>query len=538
MTAQTTPKVLVVNDDPGSLLGLVGLLSQWEEELGFEVKSARSGPAALREVLRQDFAVILLDVNMPGMNGFETARAIHSRQASASTPIIFMTAYLADEINRLKGYEHGAVDYLFTPFIPQALKSKLTAFVALAKQKNQLKAQADALSQRTEELVIINQQLQLEIDRRREAEQRTKTSEEFLAMLGHELRNPLAAISNAGVLLSMKGVNEQQVATAVNVVQRQTGQLVRIVDDLLDLSRVLAGKIQLSRCTADLGQIVRSCLDTLAIAGRTQHHTFDVKVECGMVDADPARMEQVVTNLIDNAIKYTPHNGNIDVQVSTTSDEVILTVRDSGVGMSPQLLSRIFDVFVQGEQPLNRPKGGLGIGLALVRQLVNLHGGMVTAQSNTGSGSVFEIRLPKHVSEAAEPLAVLDNSEFQTHSVLLVEDNPDSLEVMNMLLGTLGHRIFTAANGDEGIAVAQHHQPAIALIDIGLPGMSGYEIAQKMKSDPATAGIKLIALTGYGLEHDRAKALEAGFDMHLVKPVSPERLSKAIEDCMSHALSN
>jgi signal transduction histidine kinase len=537
MTAQTTPKVLVVNDDPGSLLGLVGLLSQWEEELGFELKSARSGTAALREVLRQDFAVILLDVNMPGMNGFETARAIHERQASASTPIIFMTAYLADEINRLKGYEYGAVDYLFTPFIPQALKSKLTAFVALAEQKNQLKAQADALSQRTEELVVINQQLQLEIDRRREAEQRTKTSEEFLAMLGHELRNPLAAISNAGVLLSMKGINEKQTAIAVKVVQRQTEQLVRIVDDLLDLSRVLAGKIQLSKCTTDLGQIVRSCLDTLAISGRTQHHTFDVQVESGVIDADPARMEQVVTNLIDNAIKYTPHNGSIDVQVSTTSDEVVMTVRDTGIGMTPQLLSRIFDVFVQGEQPLDRPKGGLGIGLALVRQLVALHGGTVTAESLAGSGSVFEMRLPKYVPEGTEPLVVLNDSEFQKHSMLLVEDNPDSLEVMNMLLATLGHHVFTAASGSAGIAIAQECQPAIALIDIGLPGMSGYEIAQKLKSDPATAGIKLIALTGYGLEHDRVKALEAGFDMHLVKPVSPERLSQAIEHCMNVAVS-
>jgi signal transduction histidine kinase len=537
MAAQSIPKVLVVNDDPGSLLGLVGLLSQWEEELGFQVKSASSGPAALREVLRQDFAVILLDVNMPGMNGFETARAVHSRQASASTPIIFLTAYLADEMNRLRGYEHGAVDYLFTPFIPQALKSKLTAFVALAKQRNQLKAQTDALSQRTEELIAINQQLQLEIDRRREAEQRTKTSEEFLAMLGHELRNPLAAISNAGVLLSMDGINEQQTTTAVKVVQRQTEQLVRIVDDLLDLSRVLAGKILLSKRTTDLGQIVHACLDTLAVAGRTQQHTFHVQVESGLVDADPARMEQVVTNLIDNSIKYTPHNGNIDVQLKTTSEEVVLTVRDTGIGMSPQLLSRIFDVFVQGEQPLDRPKGGLGIGLALVRQLVALHGGQVTAESLAGNGSAFEVRLPKYVTETAEPLVVLDNREFQKHAVLLVEDNPDSLEIMQMLLGTLGHHVFPAASGSDGIAIAQECQPVVALVDIGLPGMNGYEIARNLKSNPATAAIKLIALTGYGLEHDRAKALEAGFDMHLVKPVSPERLSLAIEHCMSLALS-
>ena len=543
MISQHLPKVLVVNDDPGSLIGLIGLLSQWEDELGFEVRSARSGVEALREVLKQDFAVILLDVNMPGMNGFETARAIHSRRASASTPIIFITAYLADEMNRLKGYEHGAVDYLYTPFEPQTLKSKLAVFVALAEQRLQLTAQSDALNQRAQELIAINQQLQMEVDRRKEAEQRTKTSQEFLAMLGHELRNPLAAISNAGMLLSIAGVSEQQKTTAVQVVQRQSKQLSRIMDDLLDLSRVLAGKIHLSKRTLDLGQMAQSCIETLNVAGRTQNHTIELLIEAGMVDVDPARMEQVITNLVDNAIKYTPAGGQISVQVENVADEVVLTVCDTGIGMPAELVSRIFDIFVQGEQPLDRPRGGLGIGLSLVRQLVLMHGGTVSAECPTTGGSIFKVRLPKSEtvktlnSEPVPESAVIPPRERRLPSILLIEDNDDSREIMQLLLITLGHQVLPVNSGVEGVALAHEKLPTVGLIDIGLPGMNGYEVAKALRANPATRGMKLIALTGYGLEHDRLKAIEAGFDMHLVKPVTVEHLSQALGECSAFEVS-
>jgi signal transduction histidine kinase len=532
MTAQTTPAILVVNDDPGSLIGLVGLVSQWKDEIGYEVYSARSGREALREVLKQDFAVILLDVNMPGMDGFETARVIHERRSSSSIPIIFVTAYLADEMNRLKGYENGAVDYLFTPFVPQALKSKLAVFVALAEQKLQLREQAHILNQRTQELVKTNQQLQMEVDRRQEAEQRTKTSEEFLAMLGHELRNPLAAIANAGMLLGMDNITEQQASTALKVIRRQTGQLTHIVDDLLDLGRVLAGKILLSKFPTDLGGIVRSSVETLTIAGRTQQHNFHMEIESGIVEADPARLEQVITNLLDNAIKYTPPGGRINVKVSTTLDEVILTVEDNGIGMSPELLSRVFEVFVQAEQSLDRPRGGLGIGLALVRQLVVLHGGSVTVDSLATKGSIFEVRLPKSSINADNTLSAVSHHGSQKLSVLLIEDNVDSCEVMQYLLASFGHQVHVANNGVDGLKIANDEVPAVALVDIGLPGMNGYEIAQQLRSAPATCTIRLIALTGYGLEHDRVRALEAGFDMHLVKPVTADRLLSAMNECM------
>jgi signal transduction histidine kinase len=531
MSPSSSPKVLVVNDDPGSLIGLVGLLSQWEEEIGFDVISARSGQEALREVLLHDFAVILLDVNMPDMNGFETARAIHARKASASVPIIFVTAYLADEMNRLKGYKHGAADYLFTPIIPEMLKSKVSVFVALAAQRIKLRDQAESLDQRTRELVFTNEQLQAEIDRRKEAEQRTKTSEEFLAMLGHELRNPLAAVSNAATLLGIGGVTRQQETKAVKIIQRQSEQLVRIVDDLLDLGRVMSGKILLAKQPVELSSVVQSCVETLTVSGRTKSHSLDLQVEPAAVYADPARMEQIVTNLIDNALKYTPDGGQIFVRVHVDAEEVILTVQDTGIGISAELLSRIFNVFVQGEQSLDRPKGGLGIGLALVRQLVALHGGTVTAGSNdAGHGSIFVVRLPSH-TEQVDEVQPTNFARPGQCSILLIEDSEDGREIMQLLLAAKGHQVLTAADGIEGIEVAARNMPTIALVDIGLPGIDGYEVARRIRALPQTANMKLIALTGYGLENDKAKALEAGFDMHLVKPVSPDRLDEIISYC-------
>lgn len=528
------PKVLVVNDDPGSLIGLVGLLSQWQEELDFAIISVRSGEEALKQVLLHDFAVILLDVNMPGMNGFETAEAIHSRDASAATPIIFLTAYLADEMNRLRGYEQGAVDYLFTPIIPQILKAKVMVFVGLARKNLELKNQASILDKRTQELTAINLLLEAEIDKRKAAEQKNKTTEEFLAMLGHELRNPLSAINGAATLLSLEGVSYQQSVMAKEIIHRQSGQLTRIVDDLLDLSRVMFGKISLVKRPVDLATIVHSCVETLTMAGRTQHHTLTVKADPVYVDADATRMEQVITNLVDNALKYTPDGGAIDIELSASGDQLELSVSDSGIGISPALLSRVFDIFIQGERPLDRPQGGLGIGLSLVRQLVMLHDGSVTAASKgKGKGSRFTVRLPRIEEQADIQGEAGQSPAVAPHSILLIEDNEDARAIMTMMLSSLGHRTLAAADGQSGIDLAVSEVPDIALIDIGMPGMNGYEVAQKLRATPATCGIKLIAMTGYGLADDKSRAREAGFDMHLVKPVSMDVLLDALSQCLS-----
>jgi len=525
------PKILVVNDDAASLLALTSLLEQWADESNYEVLSARSGQDALRQVLRNDFAVILLDVNMPGMDGFETAEAIHQRPRSADIPIIFVTAFLADEIDRLKAYQRGAADFLFTPVIPQVLRAKVQVFVALAMKNEQLKRQAEKLSQRTTELTATNKRLVREMEERRAVEARSSAKDEFLAMLGHELRNPLSAISSASSLLGMPGAGAESSARARLIIQRQTQHLSRIVDDLLDLSRAMSGKILLSRKRIDIATLVSSCLDTFRATGRTAGYTIGADLQPGWVEGDATRLEQIATNLIDNALKYTPSGGKIDIAIAPEGDDVVLTVRDSGVGIAPDLLPQVFDVFVQGSISIDRSQGGLGIGLSLVRRLVELHGGKVHASSpGTGAGSTFEIRLPRTEPAISHDSAADIGGSGAKPTVLLIEDNDDGREMMATMLASYGYPVLQARDGLEGVKMATARRPDVALVDIGLPGIDGYEVARRLRQDAATSSIRLIALTGYGLAEDQRRVLEAGFDLHLVKPVELAALLNQLDE--------
>nr|WP_229512609.1 response regulator [Massilia sp. AB1] len=521
---------MVVNDDAASLLALTSLLDQWAEESNYTVLSARSGQEALRQVLLHDFAVILLDVNMPGMDGFETAEAIHQRPRSADIPIIFVTAFLADEIDRLKAYQRGAADFLFTPVIPQILHAKVSVFVTLAMKNEQLKRQAEKLSQRTTELTATNRRLVREMEERRDAERKSHAKDEFLAMLGHELRNPLSAISSASALIGLPGASGETVGRAKQIIQRQSQHLSRIVDDLLDLSRAMSGKILLSRQPTDLANLVASCLETFRATGRTAGYRIAVDLSPGWVDGDPTRLEQIVSNLLDNALKYTPSGGSIDIGLGREGEDVVLSVRDSGVGIPSELLPHVFDVFVQGAISIDRSQGGLGIGLSLVRRLIELHGGSVSADSSgAGNGSTFVIRLPRTepVLQSA-PQEDARNDGAGKPSVLLIEDNEDGREMMATMLAAHGYPVFQAGDGLAGVAAATAHRPEAALVDIGLPGIDGYEVARRLRADPATQSIKLIALTGYGLAEDQRRVFEAGFDLHLVKPVNIDRLLEAL----------
>jgi len=520
------PKILVVNDDAASLLALTSLLEQWAEESNYEVLSAQSGQDALRHVLRHDFAVILLDVNMPGMDGFETAEAIHQRPRSADIPIIFVTAFLADEIDRLKAYQRGAADFMFTPVIPQVLRAKVQVFVTLATRNEQLKRQAETLSRHTSELTATNKRLVSEMEERRAAERKSSAKDEFLAMLGHELRNPLSAISSAAALLGMAGAPVEAQTRARLIVQRQSQHLSRIVDDLLDLSRAMSGKILLSRKRLDLALLVTGCLDTFRATGRMAGFTIDTRLAPGWVDGDATRLEQIASNLIDNALKYTPAGGHIEIEIAAAGKDIVLRVRDSGVGIAPDLLPHVFDVFVQGTISIDRSQGGLGIGLSLVRRLVELHGGSVHASSaGSGAGSTFEIRLPGVEAQApAEPAARGAAPVDARPTVLLIEDNDDGREMMATMLASFGYEVLQAADGIDGVNVALAQRPQVALVDIGLPGIDGYEVARRLRREEATRGIRLVALTGYGLADDQRRVLEAGFDRHLVKPVDLEAL--------------
>ena len=527
------PKILVVNDDANSLFALTSLLTQWAEQESYEVLAARSGQEALRQVLMHDFAVILLDVNMPGMDGFETAEAIHQRARSADIPIIFITAFLADELDRLKAYQRGAVDFLFTPVIPQILYAKISVFVALATKNEELKKQARQLSQRTTELTATNQRLTREVEERQTAERQNHAKDEFLAMLGHELRNPLSAISSAASLIGLPGVSTEGITRAKKIIQRQSQHLGRIVDDLLDLSRAMSGKILLNRTPLDLAALVAASLETYRATGRSADYQLVQDLDQGWIAGDATRVEQITSNLIDNALKYTPAGGRIEVRTWTENEDVVLSVRDTGVGIAADLLPHVFDVFVQGSSTLDRSQGGLGIGLSLVRRLAELHGGAVAAESKgPGGGSTFTLRLPRIEHQLAPaPLAAEPAAEQGLPSVLLIEDNDDGREMMSMMLSCYGYTVHAAADGHEGVAAAARQRPDVALVDIGLPGIDGYEVARRLRADPATRDIRLIALTGYGLAEDLRRVMEAGFDRHLVKPVDIEQLMEVIGAC-------
>lgn len=530
------PKILVVNDDANSLFALTNLLQQWAAQENYEVVAARSGEEALREVLMHDFAVILLDVNMPGMDGFETAEAIHQRPRSADIPIIFITAFVADELDRLKAYQRGAVDFLFTPVIPQMLYAKISVFVSLASKNEELRKQARQLSQRTTDLIASNQRLLREIEERKTAERASHAKDEFLAMLGHELRNPLSAISSAASLIGLPGVPADSVGHAKKIIQRQSHHLGRIVDDLLDLSRAMSGKILLNRLPLDLAALLRTTLETFHATGRLADYELVTEIAPCWVNGDATRLEQVFSNLLDNALKYTPPGGRIEVISDVDDGELTLSIHDSGVGIPAELLPQVFDVFVQGASTLDRAQGGLGIGLALVRRLVELHGGNVYAESaGPGEGSTFTLHLPciEHITETKAP--PMETSEQPKPAVLLVEDNDDGREMMAMMLSCYGFPVQHAADGFQGLAAAAATRPDIALVDIGLPGIDGYEVARRMRANPDTHHIKLIALTGYGLADDQRRVLDAGFDMHLVKPVDVDQLLRAINDCLARA---
>jgi len=525
------PRILVVNDDHASLLALTSLLDMWAEELNYTVVSARSGHEALRQVLRHDFAVILLDVNMPDMNGFETAEAIQQHPRSAEVPIIFVTAYQADEVARLQAYQRGAADFLFTPVIPQIMRAKVSVFVTMAQKNEELRRQTAELGKHTEELVDINERLTREMEERHAVERASHAKDEFLAMLGHELRNPLSAINSAASLLGMPKLTDEIAQRARNIVQRQTRQLSTIVDDLLDLSRAMSGKVVLARRPLDLSRLVGTCIATYRATGRADLHTLTDSLAPAWVDGDPARLEQVVSNLVENALKYTPPGGSVEVSVQQAGNEAVIVVKDSGIGIAAEQLPQVFDIFMQVSSALDRSQGGLGIGLSLVRRMVELHGGAIGVHSDgAGQGSTFTVRLP--ATEPLESPLSADRPVFLATkpSVLLIDDNDDGREMMALTLGAQGYDVRQAGDGIRGIAEASANPPRVALVDIGLPGMDGYEVARRLRRDPATSGIRLVALTGYGLVKDQNLALEAGFDLHLVKPVATDKLCEIIDE--------
>ena len=769
--------ILLVDDQPANLLALEAVLA----DLGHNLVKASSGEDALRRLLTHDFAVILLDVQMHGMDGFETARLIRDREKSRHTPIIFLTAFESNRLSVQEAYSLGAVDYLVKPLIPVILRAKVTGFVELFEKAEQIKRQAEqirqmerrefeealaqenarlreseqrfarfmqylpglawikdlqgryvyandaalktfrapqaihgktddelftpqtaALFKQNDERAIasgtglqvietlehadgivhhsivtkfpivgsdgtlalvggmaidISERLQAEealrqsearyraifdgsldsivmtddegryveanpsacdlfgqsreqlLGRRiadfaepafafdrawhaflkaghskgefrlarpdgatrdvefaasanilpgrhlsilrditerkrleRELQQRAselaeadRRKDEFLAMLAHELRNPLAPVRNALQIMKMPGVSSETARQARDMMERQIQHLVRLVDDLLDVSRIMRNRIELRKERVDLATVFARAVETAQPALDAMSHQFSVALAAQpiLVEGDAVRLAQVVSNLLVNAAKYTDRAGRVTLIAQREGDEAVIRVQDTGVGIDRALLPSIFDLFTQADRSLARSQGGLGIGLTVVKRLVEMHGGSVSAMSaGPGQGSEFMVRLPALAPDPVDMEATPSNDEVgqagAPRRILVVDDNVDAAMSTALLLRLLGHHVETVYDGPSTLEAVQAFHPEVILLDLGLPGMSGFDVARTLRAQPEHRELLLVAVTGYGQEAARRQSDEAGFDRHLVKPVEPSALVKAL----------
>jgi two-component system, sensor histidine kinase len=368
------------------------------------------------------------------------------------------------------------------------------------------------------------------------AQRENRSKDEFLAMLAHELRNPLGAIQGAVHALALLNQTEPMALRATGIIKRQVVHMARLVDDLLDVGRAVTGKIVLKRVPVNLADAVKSSVSGIAAGNSSNQGRIDLVSEPVWVSGDPVRVEQIIGNLVSNALKFTRGDGVVSVFVGREGDDAVLRIADRGIGIPADMLPKIFDLFVQAHHTIDRSRGGLGIGLTLVRRLAELHGGTVTAASEgDGLGSTFTVRLPTVAAPASADVNGRDSESdrsFESRRVLLVDDNHDSREMYRAVLLAHGHDVCEAADGEHALALLERETASpldVAFIDIGLPGgMDGYELARRIRRHPAGANIRLVALTGYGFPEDRQQSHQAGFARHLVKPVEPEALHREL----------
>ena len=471
----------------------------------YEVLAVADGQAALDAVEKKLPDLVLSDVMMPVLDGFEFLRRIRANEQTRDMPVILLSAKAGEEA-RIEALEATADDYLVKPFSARELLATVDTHIKTIEIRRQL------------------------IDQLREQDRR---KDEFIATLAHELRNPLAPIRNALQLIRLSNNDQTRLDHATTIMQRQIDQMVRLVDDLLDVARISRNKLELRKELVDLEAVVRSAVDTSrpVIDASQNELSIELPSETVLLDADPVRLAQVVSNLLNNAARYSAPGGRISLTATTNDAELVLKVSDTGIGIETEKLSQIFDMFVQLDSSAPHPQGGLGVGLTLVRRLIEMHGGTVEAHSDgAGTGSEFVVRLP--VSRVkAEPIVETETTRAVTEvrrRILVVDDNVDSAESMAMMLELSGHDVALAHDGAEAIERAKEFQPDVAFLDLGMPKLNGYEAARSIREQPWGRQILLVALTGWGQEDDKRRTREAGFDAHIVKPIDFIALEKLL----------
>jgi signal transduction histidine kinase len=530
--------ILLVDDQPAKLLSYEVIL----RELGENLIKAGSAREALEHLLKTDVAVVLVDVCMPELDGFELAAIIREHPRYQKTAIIFVSGVHLTELDRLKGYEAGAVDYVPVPVVPEILRAKVSVFAELYRKTRQLEQLNHELEQRvaerTAELEASTARLQESEERLRlaldVAQRADRLKDEFLATLAHELRNPLSSINNAVQVLRRGGLAGPELQWSREVIDRQVGHLTRLIDDLLDVNRITRGTLELRKDEAELSQVLQEAVESSRpLIDRHGHQLIlSLPDEPIHLEADLIRLVQVFTNLLNNATKYTPQGGQISLSAERDGSELRVRVRDTGIGVAPDQLPRLFEMFYQADRSLERAQGGLGIGLTLVQRLVELHGGRVEARSDgIGHGSEFVVHLPVSTPRAGDGLpAELSGGAVERggRRILVVDDNRDSADGLALLLELGGDEVRTAYDGLAALEAAAQFRPEAVLMDIGMPALNGYDAARRIREQPWGRDVVLIALTGWGQEEDRRLSLEAGFDVHLTKPVDHRALAKLL----------
>jgi signal transduction histidine kinase len=555
--------ILVVDDREENLLALEAVLN----DPGYRLVRAKSGREALREVLDQDFALILLDVVMPGVDGYETATLIRERPRSRQTPIIFLTANDWGDQHVFRGYTVGAVDYLVKPVPADVLRSKVAVFVELFRRQEALRVAQEELEskivERTKELASANVALSAEIEERTkiekervqllrreqaarvEAERANRLKDEFLATLSHELRTPLNAIMGWAHVLGQSAHDRDTVHRAAAVIRQNATSQSQLIDDILDVSRIVGGKLQLDTHLIAMNMVIDDAIDSLMPAASAKGiqvlRSLDREIN---VIGDRDRLQQIVWNLVSNALKFTPKGGRVEVSLIDDNGDAQVSVSDSGIGISAEFLPFVFDRFRQADSSMSRRHSGLGLGMAIVRHLVELHGGTVSVESGgEGQGTTFRIRMPRHLGEAPEqPAAALrsapeepafaDLEQLTGVHILIVEDDTDSRNVLAVLLQRLGALVEAVASAKEAFDRVSHRRPDVLVSDIGMPDEDGYSLIRRVRQLNGERRLPAIALTAYARQQDADAALRAGYDCHLPKPVAPADLIRAIKTVM------